>query len=132
MQRQEYVDIEAEIRALKLRIDAFEAIVRSGDADSDDYSHAHLRTGRRTRAKGSKITSADIAVAEMRAEIADVQLEISQDFAALGDELTGLRRQTNDQFISARAEILGVFDSLRHDMVDLGRRLDRLLETRNA
>src|SRR5690349_646106 len=57
MQRQEYVDIEAEIRALKLRIDAFEAIVRSDDADSDDYSHAHLRTGRRTRVKGSQITS---------------------------------------------------------------------------
>ncbi|MET7327847.1 hypothetical protein [Nonomuraea sp. NPDC005650] len=126
------MDIEAEIRALKLRIDAFEAIMRTGDADSDDYRHARVRTGRRTRVKGSKITSAEIAVAEMRAEIAGAQLEISQDFAALGDELTGLRRQTNDQFISARAEILGVFDSLRSDMVDLGRRLDQLLETRNA
>ncbi|MBB5784917.1 hypothetical protein AB0K16_13545 [Nonomuraea jabiensis] len=127
------MDIEAEIRALKLRIDAFEAILRSSYADSDDNSHAHLRTGRRrTRAKGSKITAAEIAVAEMRAEIADAQMEIAQDFAALGDELTGLRRQTNDQFISARAEILGVFDSLRHDMVDLGRRIDRLLTARNV
>ncbi|WP_431911357.1 hypothetical protein [Nonomuraea jabiensis] len=126
------MDIEAEIRALKLRIDRFEAILRSTYADSDDNSHAHLRTGRRTRAKGSKITAAEIAVAEVRAEIADVQMEIAQDFAALGDELTGLRRQTNDQFISARAEILGVFDSLRHDMVDLGRRIDRLLTARNV
>jgi hypothetical protein len=132
------VDVEAEILDLQLRVGILEASISSEGSTSGDCRardrHTNLPTDRcaHREAIQSDLMATSIAVAEARAEIADVQVEMSQDFAALGLEIAGLRRQTNENFASAQAKMLQKLDSLRCEMIELGLRLDRLLENDSA
>jgi hypothetical protein len=78
------------------------------------------------------ILSTAIAVAQVRLEMADIQAAMSQDLAALGDEVAGLRRHTHEHLTSAQSLMLRRFDSLQCSVIDLGLRLDRLLEKNGA
>ncbi|MFI6742121.1 hypothetical protein ACIBI9_55235 [Nonomuraea sp. NPDC050451] len=42
------------------------------------------------------------SMAQLKAEITNIQTEIRQDLAALGDEMTALRRHMNEHFTSNR------------------------------
>ncbi|MEU7861796.1 hypothetical protein [Nonomuraea sp. NPDC049141] len=68
----------------------------------------------------------------MRVEIAGIQAGISQDLAAFGDEVAGLRRHANEHLTSAQSLMVRRFDSLQCSVIDLGLRLDRLLEKNGA
>ncbi|MEV0229453.1 hypothetical protein [Nonomuraea sp. NPDC050786] len=81
---------------------------------------------------GEGATTLEVAIAEVRADVADLHIGLNQDFAALRDELAGLRRQTDEQFASARSKMLKRCEALRGDMIDLAIRLDRLLDRRGA
>ncbi|MFG1703754.1 hypothetical protein ACFLIM_11215 [Nonomuraea sp. M3C6] len=132
------MDVEAEILDLKLRLEALEATARSGGAASGDVGarrrHPNIPAASCTRMEGiqTDITATSIAVAEVKAEIADLQSEMTQDIDALSVELAGLRRHTNEHFTSARSEMVQKFDSLRCEMIELGLRLDRLLAKNGA
>ncbi|MEU4230810.1 hypothetical protein AB0F17_41520 [Nonomuraea sp. NPDC026600] len=68
----------------------------------------------------------------MRVEMAGLQTAISQDFAVLGDEVAGLRRHAHEHLSSAQSLMLRRFDSLQCSVIDLGLRLDRLLDENGA
>ncbi|MEV0345323.1 hypothetical protein AB0H88_06135 [Nonomuraea sp. NPDC050680] len=57
---------------------------------------------------------------------------MSQDVAALGDEIAGLRRHTHEQLTSPQSLMLGKLDSLQRTMTDVGLTLDRLLDKDGA
>ncbi|MGN9838095.1 hypothetical protein ACTMTI_08225 [Nonomuraea sp. H19] len=138
------MDIEAEIRHLKLRVEALETSVRSAGAGGFRRRCRHKRAPARTCAHicmcapartcahmqtvQADLSAALVAVAEVRADIADIQTAMSHDFTALGIGLAGLHWQTNEQVKSTRSEIITKLDSLQCEMLDLGLRIDRLLE----
>ncbi|MFC4115825.1 hypothetical protein [Nonomuraea zeae] len=132
------MDVEAEILDLQLRVGILEASIRPEGTASGDFrgrgQHGNLPADRcaHREAIQSDLLTTSISVAEARAEVADVRMEMSQDFAALGLEISGLRRQTNENFASARHEMMQKLDSLRCEMIELGLRLDRLLENDSA
>ncbi|MFI7633490.1 hypothetical protein [Nonomuraea sp. NPDC049400] len=126
------MDIEAAISELKNRLAALEAIMRSDDTASGrpNVLYEHFPAEGSTPEEG--VIAWEVAIAEVRADVADLHMRVGQDFAVLRDELAGLRRQRNEQFASARSKILGTCEALRRDMIALGGRLDRLLEKRRA
>ncbi|MEV1177209.1 hypothetical protein [Nonomuraea sp. NPDC049784] len=126
------MDVEAAIRELKQRLAALEAMMCSDDTTSghDNVLYGRFPTKGRTPGKG--VTTLEVAIAEVRADVADLRIGLSQDFAVLRDELAGLRRQTDEQFASARSKMLRQCEALRCDMIDLAVRLDRLLDRRGA
>ncbi|MEV4015337.1 hypothetical protein AB0J35_33035 [Nonomuraea angiospora] len=80
-QRQEFMDLEAQILELLL----------------------HLRTLKAGQCRSNDGTATDMA--QLKAEISNVQVEIREDLAALGgegDETTSLRRHMNEHFTSHR------------------------------
>ncbi|MFF4620367.1 hypothetical protein [Nonomuraea jabiensis] len=80
-QRQELMDLEAQILELLL----------------------HLRTLKAGKCRSSDGTATNMA--QLKAEISDVQMKIRQDLAALGgegDEIAALRRRMNEHFASHR------------------------------
>jgi hypothetical protein len=107
------VDVEAEIRDLKLRMERLEAHVRSGEPSIVTSMQADITAG----------------VMEIRADVVDLRTEMGQEFGALGIEISGIRSQSMDQYATARVEMLQRFDTLRCEMMELGLRLDRLLNT---
>ncbi|MFB9622972.1 hypothetical protein [Nonomuraea helvata] len=106
--------------------------MRSDDAASapPNVLYGHFPAQESTLGEGA--TTLEVAIAEVRADVADLHIGLNQDFAALRDELAGLRRQTDEQFASARSKMLRRCEALRCDMIDLAVRLDRLLERRGA
>ncbi|KAB8188724.1 hypothetical protein FH608_042310 [Nonomuraea phyllanthi] len=121
------MDVEAEILELRRRVEALETIVRSGLGPRQPGA-VPAQAGPRPRDVPVHVSETSIGLAELKAEVADVRTEVSQDFEALIVELAGLRAQTNENVRSAQSEILGKLDSLRCEMIDLALRLDRLLE----
>ncbi|MEQ4719841.1 hypothetical protein [Nonomuraea sp. B19D2] len=121
------MDIEAAISELKNRLAALEAMMRSDDTASGrpNVLYGHFPAEDSTPEEG--VTTWEVAIAEVRADVADLHIGVCQDLAVLRDELAGLRRQSNEQFASARSKVLGTCEALRHDMIDLAVRLDRLL-----
>ncbi|MFC5164223.1 hypothetical protein ACFPOI_36175 [Nonomuraea angiospora] len=80
-QRQEFMDLEAQILELLL----------------------HLRTLKAGQCRSNDGTATNMA--QLKAEISEVQIEIRQDLAALGgegDEVAALRRHMNEHFASHR------------------------------
>ncbi|WP_127936739.1 hypothetical protein [Nonomuraea polychroma] len=77
-------------------------------------------------------TAIGIAVAQAIAQIAYTRAEITQDLAALGDEIAGLRRQVNEQITPTRSDALEQYATLRSDLNHLKLRLDRLLDKEGA
>ncbi|MEO3875307.1 hypothetical protein ABGB18_41535 [Nonomuraea sp. B12E4] len=132
------MDVEAEILDLKLRMEALEATARSGEAGSGDVEsqrrHSNIPAARNTGPEciQTDITARSIAVTEVKAHIAKFQTEMSQDIAALNVEVTGLRWHAYDLLTATRSDIEQKFDSLRCEMIELGLRLDRLLEKHGA
>jgi hypothetical protein len=126
------VDIEAEIFTIKLRVEALEASMFS-DAPLGDFQERRRQTGHPphlcpcTQALQADITATSIAIAELIADLAAIQTEVSQDLAALVDEIAGLRRHTDEHFAATRSETLRSLDSLHCEMIDLRLRLDQLL-----
>ncbi len=57
-----------------------------------------------TRPEGDRFTM--IGIALVLAELADIRAELRQDLAALGDELAGHRRHTNDHLAAIQSELL--------------------------
>jgi hypothetical protein len=102
--RQGYVDVEAEIIAIKRRVEALEAALGTGGEEPS------------------------VGVAEVLAELADVRIELGHECAAVGDELIDLRRQIHEHVETARDRAQQRLDILHCEMFDLGIRLDRLLE----
>ncbi|MGP3960420.1 hypothetical protein ACTWPT_30865 [Nonomuraea sp. 3N208] len=84
-------------------------------------------------------------VAALRTELAAVRAELGEDVAAVQTEVEGVRRAVNarpgtsgdedadlrldmlEGFAAVRAEIAHEFGSVRSEMLDLGIKLDRLL-----
>ncbi|WP_433437020.1 hypothetical protein [Nonomuraea sp. CA-141351] len=120
------MNVEAEILDLKRRVEALETILRSG-SDPGRSDLVPAQTG-----PYMPDSETSIGLAELKAEIADVRTETSQDFEALIVEIAGFRAQTNEHFKSTQSEIMEKFDSLRCEMIDLALRLDRLLEINGA
>lgn len=131
---------EAETSDLKLRVEAPKAKTRPANAISSAprarRRHANLPTHSCNcscmEGIHAAILSTAIAVAQVRVEIAGIQVAMSQDLAALGDEVAGLRRHAHEHLSSAQSLVLRRFDSLQCSVIDLGLRLDRLLETDGA
>ncbi|MEV4581972.1 hypothetical protein AB0K16_52940 [Nonomuraea jabiensis] len=121
------MNVEAEILDLKVRVEALEAILRSNVGPRyDDLVPA--QTGPYRFELPALVAQMSIGVAEIRAEIADVRTEVRQDLEALLVEVAGVRVQTNEHFNVIQSDLLGMIDSLRCDMIDLGLRIDRLTE----
>lgn len=129
---------EAETRDVNVRVAAVEATARPRKGASSGprarRRHASLPTGGCPCADGihAAIASMAVAVARIRVEIVSIQAEMSQDFAALGDEIAGLRRHTHEQLTSAQSPMLVKLDSLQRTMTDVGLTLDRLLDKDGA
>ena len=133
---------EAETRDVKLRVEAPKATTRSANATSRGSRarrrHANLPSDSCCRCCScmegihAAILSTAIAVAQVRVDIVGIQAAMSQDFAALGDEVAGIRRHTHEHLSSAQSLIVRRFDSLQCSVIDLGLRLDRLLEKDGA
>ncbi|MBE1588861.1 hypothetical protein ACFPOI_55695 [Nonomuraea angiospora] len=104
------MNVEAEILGLKLRMQALEA----------------------QPCPGPVITAIAIAVALVTAEVTDARAEITQDLAAMGIEIEGLRRQTNQHITSAQRDTPAWYDALQHDLNELRLRIDHLLEKPGA
>ncbi|NUR89064.1 MAG: hypothetical protein HOY71_33695 [Nonomuraea sp.] len=102
------MDVEAEILDIKLRIQALEA----------------------TLSPEGVVMRSDKA--EITADIADIRTEVSQNIAALGDELAGLRGQTDEHLEMVRSSIGRRLDLLLCETLDLATRIDRLLERDGA
>ncbi|MDP4504373.1 hypothetical protein [Nonomuraea turcica] len=84
-------------------------------------------------------------VAELRTELAAARAELGEDVAAVQTEVEGVRRAVNarpgdsgdedgdlrldmaEGFAAVRAELAHEFGSVRSEMLDLGIKLDRLL-----
>ncbi|MCK2219786.1 hypothetical protein MF672_039220 [Actinomadura sp. ATCC 31491] len=104
------MDVQTEILDLKLRVEALEAKMVS----------ALDRT-----ATLSLITA-------LRTDLAELRADIAEDFKAWGDELAGVRRHFNDSFKASRSDLVRALDTIRCEMIDLGIRLDRLVEKDGA
>ncbi|SDI88660.1 hypothetical protein [Nonomuraea jiangxiensis] len=132
------MDVEAEILELKLRLEALETTARSGGPVSGDVEpqrrHPNTPAVRHTGIEGIQpdITTTSIAVTEVKADIAQLHTEMTQDIAALNVEVTGLRWHLYQLLTVTRSEMEQKFDSLRCEMIELGLRLDRLLEKHGA
>ncbi|WP_431932550.1 hypothetical protein [Nonomuraea jabiensis] len=125
------MNVEAEILDLKVRVGALEVALRSNVIPRhDDLVPAQIGPYRFDLP--ALVAQVSIGVAEIRAELADVRTELSQDLEALLVEVTGVRAQTNEHFDTIQSDLLAVIDSLRCDMIDLGLRLDRLTEADGA
>ncbi|MFF4619228.1 hypothetical protein [Nonomuraea jabiensis] len=125
------MNVEAEILDLKLRVEALEAGLRSNVSPRHD-DIVPAQAGPYRFELPALVAQVSIGVTEIRAELADVRTELSQDLEALLVEVAGLRVQTNEHFNVIQSDLLGKIDSLRCDMIDLGLRLDRLAETDGA
>ncbi|WP_156326091.1 hypothetical protein [Nonomuraea sp. SBT364] len=84
--------------------------------------------GVRLRGIEADLAATWMCVTQVRAEVAAVRGEVDQEFAALGVELTGARLQVGEHFRTARSEMREKYDLLRCEMIELGIRLDRLLD----
>ncbi|MED7926525.1 hypothetical protein SMD20_19875 [Nonomuraea sp. LP-02] len=100
------MDVQTEILGLKLRVEALEACMI---ADTDRTATVSIITALRT-------------------DIAELRADVAEDFAAWGDEVAGVRCQLNDYLKTSHSDLVRALDSLRCEMIDLGIRLDRLLE----
>ncbi|MBE1589549.1 hypothetical protein ACFPOI_09235 [Nonomuraea angiospora] len=76
------MDVEARLLDLMSRMQALEAGTHTSDA--------------------RKATTAEVA--QIRADIAEFRIEVSQDLAALGDEMAGLRRHLNEYLSSVQSK----------------------------
>ncbi|WP_433511025.1 hypothetical protein ACQP2T_45280 [Nonomuraea sp. CA-143628] len=129
---------EAETRDAKLRAAAVEATARSRNGayrgPRARRQHASLPTNGCPCLEGihAAIASTAVAVERIRVEIASIKAETSQDFAALGDEIAGLRRHTKEQLTSAQRQMLDRLDCLQRTMADVERTLHRLLDKDGA
>ena len=130
---------EAETSDLNLRVEAPKATTRPASAPRARRRHAKNLPADNSHCNCScmegihaAILSTAIAVAQVRVEIAGIQAGISQDLAAIGDEVAGLRRHADEHLTSAQSLMVRRFDSLQCSVIDLGLRLDRLLEKNGA
>ncbi|NJP93971.1 hypothetical protein HCN51_31810 [Nonomuraea sp. FMUSA5-5] len=129
------MNIEAEIRTLKLRVDALEATARTG----------RVTSGRRKRARRRRMTipaqnctpledtqldtpapPADLTT------ITELRAELSQDVSALNDEIGGFRRQSNDHFSKLRGQIQDQHHSVHRRLSDLAQVIERLAKKLDA
>lgn len=127
------MDVAAEISDLKLRIEDLEMALRTGDATPDGpgrrcpYGGVLADICTRVQSIQADVTATSTTALAIRADIADVQHDVSQEFAALTVEVAGLRSQLQEHVTRARGEALQRFDFLLCEMLDLAFRLDRLL-----
>ncbi|MFB4276017.1 MULTISPECIES: hypothetical protein [unclassified Nonomuraea] len=132
------MDIEAEIRKLKLRVDALEATLRPTGATPSRPRARRRRMNFPAQNCTSMedlhadVTTATIDVAEVKIRIKDLQAELAQDISALNDEIGGFRRQTNDHFAKFRSQTRDQHDSIHHRLADLGLMIERLLKRLDA
>lgn len=132
------MDIEAEIRKLKLRIAALEANVRSGDPATGRFRvrrrSMHFPAQNCTPMEDAQtdITAASIDVAETKIRLRDLQADLNQDIAALNDEIGGFRRQTNDHLAKVRSQSRDEHDSIHRRLADLTLLVERLLKRLEA
>ncbi|MEW1844944.1 hypothetical protein AB0392_43965 [Nonomuraea angiospora] len=125
------MNVEAEILDLKLRVETLEAALRSNRSPRHD-DIVPAQAGPYRSELPALVAQVSIGVSELRAEIADVRTEVGQDFEALIVEVAGVRVQLSENYKAVQADLLGKIDSLRCDMIDLGLRLDRLMESGDA
>jgi hypothetical protein len=131
------VDVQAEILDLKLRMADLEATLRAGDEDGacvGPCRHLDILTEMYVRVEEmqAKIDRTSLGITGLKGAVTDVHAELSQEFAALGVEIVGIRTQTNDHYAATRAEMLRRFDALRCEMMELGLRLDQFLDQGGA
>lgn len=133
------MDVQAEIRDLKLRVDGLEACDRLGDATPGGGGEQGLLREINDRAK-----RLETQLAAIKAETAMARTETIEQFAAVDVEIAAIRREINahlardgedyiptqiaDEFASVRAEIAQEFNAIRSELLDLSIKLDRLLK----
>jgi hypothetical protein len=100
------VNVEAEIDNLKLRVQALEAT---------------LPPHRASTAKSIDID-----------QVAYILTEISQDLAALGDEIAGLRRHISQYVFRDQSTMLNKLDAIHCETIALGLKFDQLLDKDDA
>ncbi|WP_220040476.1 hypothetical protein, partial [Nonomuraea aridisoli] len=113
------MNIEAEIRALKLRIAALEADTPPG---SGNPARRRARTRRRHTIPAHNCTRQEDPPAgplrpptrpdTLQIQIRSLQAEVNDDLSALNVEIGGFRRQANDHFASAHHTARAHHDSL--------------------
>jgi hypothetical protein len=114
------VDIETEIRQLKLRADALEATVRTGDP-----TLSPLRPRRRRR-RHPRSQPGDPHT-DPRTQVKCLQAELNQDFSALNDEIESFRRHTTDQLTKIRVQTHDQYALILRRLTDMAILLDVLL-----
>jgi hypothetical protein len=136
------VDVQAEIRDLKLRVDGLEACDRPGDATPGGGGELDLLREINDRAR-----RLETQLAAIKAETAMARTETIEQFAAVDVEIAAIRREINnrlaapagddedyipalitDEFASVRAEIAQEFNAIRSELLDVSIKLDRLLK----
>lgn len=114
------MDIETEIRQLKLRADALEATVRTGDPAS-----TRLRARRRRR---HPRTQAGDPHLDTKTQVKCLQAELNQDFSALNDEIESFRRHTADELTKIRIQTHDQYACILRRLTDMAILLDVLLK----
>ena len=104
------MNIESEILGFQLRIRELEAA---------------------SRVHRDQVTALS-CLAATRAELIEVRAEIGRDFLPLNVAVARLRWDTEDKLRTTLSEALARVDNVRSELVDLGLRLDRLLEKDGA
>ncbi|MFC5832567.1 hypothetical protein [Nonomuraea insulae] len=132
------MDIEAEIRKLKLRMDALETSGRSGTPATGRFRarrrsmHFPAQNCTPMEDVQTDITSASIDVAETKIRLRDLQANLNQDIAALNDEIGGFRRQTNDRLAKVQSQSRDEHNSIHRRLTDLTLLVERLLKRLDA
>ncbi|WP_143591736.1 hypothetical protein [Thermoactinospora rubra] len=113
------MDVVAEIADLKRRMDTLEAAVRSIGA---------ILGSSHQRSVEIDVSGLRSDLAAIRSDIADMWADIKQDLIALHDELAVFRHRAGEQLNALQAEMLRERDIIRCEMIELGFRIDRLLD----
>lgn len=132
------MDVRAEILDLKLRVEDLETTAEqsAGLDRQEDLLREIVDRSRKLQAE----------IAAVKAQLAHAQVEIREEFSAVGTEVAGVRRDVSGrpvaggaeqldireeiavEFGAIRSEIEHEFNFLRSEVLDLGIKMERLLQ----
>ncbi|MGW0807539.1 hypothetical protein [Nonomuraea sp. NPDC002799] len=118
---------------MKLRVEALEASLTPGGFRARRrHTNSQAQSDTPLLGRPGDITAASIPSAEVRADLADLHIELSQGIAAVRTEMVHLRQQADEHFAAAQAAMVRAFDALRCELIDVSLRIDRLTEERDS
>ncbi|SDM08373.1 hypothetical protein SAMN05421874_13812 [Nonomuraea maritima] len=115
------MNIEAEIRELKLRMAALEV----------DVPHGARTTRRRARSRRRHVIPAHNCTRHENDRDA-LHREVNDGFTALNVEIVGIRRQESDHFACATSAAWAHYESLHRALTDLTHLVERLMKHLDA